>query len=72
MVYLISVKTTDKGWDGGTGTDANVYIYLNGHSGRTNRIYLNGDFERNDLDETREEEKDIRPVGDLIHHLVEG
>ena len=46
----------------GAGTDGNVYITLIGVRGRSKRIKLKGDFERNDFDYTYVKIRDIHPV----------
>ncbi|XP_053380692.1 uncharacterized protein LOC123549100 [Mercenaria mercenaria] len=60
-VYLIRVKTDDS-YTKLVGTDAKVYIYLHGPAGRTNRLNLRGNFDRNDLDETSVQALDVRPI----------
>ncbi|XP_045188036.2 uncharacterized protein LOC123545785 isoform X2 [Mercenaria mercenaria] len=62
-VYYISVKT---GWGIGAGTEAKVYITLHGQKGKTDKIYLEGEFERGGSNETRIEAKDIRPITSVV------
>ncbi|XP_053380648.1 sushi, von Willebrand factor type A, EGF and pentraxin domain-containing protein 1-like isoform X2 [Mercenaria mercenaria] len=66
VVYLISVKTVAEWESIGEGTDAKVYITLQGLSGKTEKIYLVGSFEAGNLDETRVKAKDVRPITRVV------
>lgn len=69
-VYLIRVKTGNVTF---AGSDANVYIYLHGPKGKTDKIYLRGVFESGDVDETRVTAKDVRPItGVVVGHDGKG
>jgi len=50
QVYHIEVKTADIAWTASEGTDGEVYIYINGSTGSSDRLVLQGGFEAGDID----------------------